>query len=53
MKTKVFVTTLVLLALFAVTAMAALGPQMDQNIVQGANQVIKGPMVNNSTINQS
>lgn len=53
MKIKIFLVALVLLALFTVAAMAALNPQMNQNIAQEANQAVNGSMTNNLTINQN
>lgn len=53
MKAKILLTAIALLALVAATALAATGSNLNQNIDQSANQVIRGSAINNSTIDQS
>jgi hypothetical protein len=53
MKAKFYLTVVSLLMLLTSAAMAATGPNVSQNIDQNANQVIRGSVINNSTINQS
>jgi hypothetical protein len=53
MKAKIYLTLISLLMLLTATALAATGPIANQNIDQNADQIIRGPVINNSTINQS
>lgn len=53
MKSRISFTAIVLLALMTPAALAAMGPNINQNIDQSASQIISGSTINNSTINQS
>jgi len=53
MQDKIYLTVISLFMLLTAAALAATGPNVNQNIDQNANQVIRGSVINNSTINQS